>query len=134
MNPDDFRSPAAGKVIMTRSGYHALIPAPLPLNIQYNHDLVLALYHADTALGELSGLGRLIPNPHLLINPYIRREAVLSSRIEGTKADLFRKSRSEYTLNPWLNYIDDQTTLMTTFPLGCTFSKYQKASGVLLNG
>ena len=40
----------------------------------------------------------------------------------------------EYTLNHWLNYIDDQTTLMTTFPLGCTFSKYQKASGVLLNG
>jgi hypothetical protein len=40
----------------------------------------------------------------------------------------------EYTLNHWLNYIDDQTTLMTTFPLGCTFSKYQKASEVLLIG
>ena len=88
MNPDDFRSPAAGKVIMTRFGYHAFIPAPLPPNIQYDHDLVLALSRADTALGELSGFGSLLPNPHLLINPYIRREAVLSSRIEGTKADL----------------------------------------------
>ena len=88
MNPDDFRSSAAGKVIMTRSGYHAFIPALLPPNIQYDQDLVLALSRADTALGELSGLGRQLPNPHLLINPYIRQEAVLSSRIEGTKAGL----------------------------------------------
>jgi len=88
MNHDDFRSSAAGKVIMTPSGYHAFIPALLPPKIQYDNDLVLALSHADTALSELSGLGRLLPNPHLLINPYMRREAVLSSRIEGTKADL----------------------------------------------
>jgi Fic family protein len=39
---------------------------------------------ADQALGELAGAGRRLPNPHLLIRPFIRREAVLSSRIEGT--------------------------------------------------
>lgn len=39
-------------------------------------------------MSELSGVGRLLPNPHLLITPYLRREAVLSSRIEGTRADL----------------------------------------------
>jgi Fic family protein len=39
-------------------------------------------------LGELSGLGRSLPNPHLLIMPFVRREAVLSSRIEGTRASL----------------------------------------------
>lgn len=88
MNPDDFRSPEAGRVIKTSSGYHAFIPAPLPPDIHYDQDLVLALSRADTALSELSGLGRLLPNPHLLINPYMHREAVLSSRIEGTKADL----------------------------------------------
>jgi Fic family protein len=88
MNPDDFRSPEAGKVIRTSSGYHAFIPAPLPPDIHYDLDLVLALSRADTAFSELSGLGRLLPSPHLLINPYMRREAVLSSRIEGTKADL----------------------------------------------
>jgi Fic family protein len=88
MNPDDFRSPEAGKVIKTLTGYHAFIPAPLPPDIHYGHDLVLALSRADTALSELSGLGRLLPNPHLLIDPYMRREAVMSSRIEGTKADL----------------------------------------------
>jgi Fic family protein len=39
---------------------------------------------ADQSLGELAGAGRRLPNPHLLIRPFIRREAVLSSRIEGT--------------------------------------------------
>jgi Fic family protein len=88
MNADDFHSPEAGKVIRTSSGFHAFIPAPLPPDIHYDPNLVLALSRADTALGELSGLGRLLPDPHLLINPYMRREAVLSSRIEGTKAGL----------------------------------------------
>lgn len=50
--------------------------------------MVRALSRADTALSELSGLGRMLPNPHLLIAPYLRREAVLSSRIEGTQASL----------------------------------------------
>lgn len=56
--------------------------------ITYDSDLVLALSQADAALSELSGLGRQLPNPELLIAPYVRREAVLSSRIEGTQATL----------------------------------------------
>jgi Fic family protein len=50
--------------------------------------MVAALSDADRALGELAGLGRSLPNPHLLITPFLRREAVLSSRIEGTQASL----------------------------------------------
>jgi len=46
------------------------------------------LSRADRALGELAGIGRALPNPHLLILPFARREAVLSSRIEGTQASL----------------------------------------------
>ncbi|HEX7182267.1 MAG TPA: Fic family protein [Thermoanaerobaculia bacterium] len=49
---------------------------------------MLSLSRADAALSELSGLGRQLLNPHLLIGPYLRREAVLSSRIEGTRASL----------------------------------------------
>lgn len=94
MNPQDFRAPDAGKVVMTPQGYAAFIPAPLPPKIEYGQELVLALSRADAALSELSGLGRHLPNPHLLIAPYVRREAVLSSRIEGTKASL-----SELLLN-----------------------------------
>ncbi len=88
MNPKDFRAPVAGRVIRTRAGYAAFVPAPLPPDLGYEPDLVLLLSRADAALSELSGLGRHLPNPHLLIAPYVRREAVLSSRIEGTRTSL----------------------------------------------
>jgi len=50
--------------------------------------LVAALSDADRAIGRLAGEGRSLPNPHWLIRPFVRREAVLSSRIEGTQATL----------------------------------------------
>lgn len=50
--------------------------------------MVQILSEADRAVGELAGEGRRLPNPHLLIRPFLRREAVLSSRIEGTQATL----------------------------------------------
>lgn len=43
---------------------------------------------ADRGLSELAGVARTLPNPHLLIRPFLSREAVLSSRIEGTQASL----------------------------------------------
>lgn len=88
MNPADFKAPQAGRVVTTAQGYAAFVPAPLPPKIEYADNLVLALSAADAALSELAGLGRVLPNPRLLIAPYIRREAVLSSRIEGTQASL----------------------------------------------
>jgi hypothetical protein len=68
--------------------YWAYYPAPLPPQLAWTPDLVMALSRADSALGELKGLGHSLANPHLLIAPFIRREAVLSSRIEGTQATL----------------------------------------------
>jgi Fic family protein len=88
MNKDDFHTPQTGQAILTPKGYWAFIPAPLPPDISYDQQLVLALSRADAALSELSGLGRHIINPHLLIASYIRKEAVLSSRIEGTRAGI----------------------------------------------
>src|SRR5438094_8410750 len=88
MDPTAFKAPEAGRVIRTAQGYAAFVPAPLPPALDYGADLVRALSSADTALSELSGLGRHLPNPHLLIAPYVRREAVLSSRIEGTTTSL----------------------------------------------
>lgn len=87
MNPADFTCPDAGKVVHAH-GYAAFVPARLPPQLVYDARLALALSRADAALSELAGLGRLLPNPHLLIAPYVRREAVLSSRIEGTRADI----------------------------------------------
>jgi Fic family protein len=88
VNPADFRDASAGVSVQVAGGYSAFIPAPLPPVISYTSELVLALSRADAALSELSGIGRQLPNPHLLIGPYLRREAVLSSRIEGTRASL----------------------------------------------
>ena len=64
------------------------MPAPLPPKLDFGPRLVQALSEADRALGELAGLGRTLPNPYLLTRPFSRREAVLSSRIEGTRASL----------------------------------------------
>ncbi len=88
MNPADFQCPQAGRVVQTPEGYAAFVPAPLPPELNFDAELTLALSRADAALSELSGIGRHLPNPHLLIAPYVRREAVLSSRIEGTRASL----------------------------------------------
>jgi len=88
LDPKDFKDSSAGKCIKTPRGYWAFIPNPLPPPIDYDRNLVRLLSDADRLLGELSGTGRLLPNPYLLIAPYIRREAVSSSRIEGTQASL----------------------------------------------
>src|SRR6516165_12382536 len=88
MDPTVFRSASAGHVIKTLTGYHAFVPAKPPPQISYDPATALLLSQADSALGELSGLGRVMPNPDLLIAPYVNREAVASSRIEGTQADL----------------------------------------------
>lgn len=95
MNPADFHAPSAGRVVQAPGGFAAFIPAPLPPELTYEGTLVLALSRADAALSELSGLGRQLPNPHLLIAPYMRREAVLSSRIEGTRTSLSDLLRDE---------------------------------------
>jgi Fic family protein len=59
-----------------------------PPTLEWQPALVAALSAADQAVGRLAGEGRQLPNPHLLIRPFLRREAVLSSRIEGTQATL----------------------------------------------
>jgi Fic family protein len=69
-------------------GCWAFVPVPIPPKLDYGPPLVAALSEADRALGELAGLGRTLPNPYLLTRPFLRREAVLSSRIEGTRASL----------------------------------------------
>lgn len=91
MNLDRFRTSPAGRVVQVGQGiaaYWAFLPNPLPPSFSWDPELVHALSEADRALGQLAGLGRALPNPHLLIRPFIRREAVLSSRIEGTQTDL----------------------------------------------
>nr|MBA3352883.1 Fic family protein [Blastocatellia bacterium] len=70
------------------SGYYAFVPPVLPPELPIDWELAALLSEADRAVAELSGAGRLLPNPHLLIRPYLRREAVLSSYIEETYAEM----------------------------------------------
>lgn len=90
MTPKDFRDSSAGRCLRSvhRPPYWAFVPNPLPPNIEVDWELATLLSAANAKLGELSGAGQLLPNPHLLINPFIRREAVTSSRIENTQSGL----------------------------------------------
>ena len=75
-------------MIRCSEGYSAFVPNPLPPKLSWTPALVRSLSDADRLLGRLAGEGGRLPNPHLLMWPFIRREAVLSSRIEGTQATL----------------------------------------------
>jgi len=91
MDVERFQNSPSGRLLRIGSddaAYWAFMPNPLPPVLPFDAELVLTLSEADRALGELAGLGRAMPNPHLLIGPFIRREAVLSSRIEGTQAGI----------------------------------------------
>lgn len=88
MNPKNFQSISSGRVMKAATGYHYFVPEPLPPNLPLTSTLFTALSEADRALGQLAGLGQSMYNPHLLMLPFSRREAVLSSRIEGTQASL----------------------------------------------
>ena len=89
MNSEDFQENISGHLISIPEGGFAYVPNPLPpMNLTWDSELIEVLSLADRALGELAGIGRSLPNPHLLVRPFLRREAVLSSRIEGTQASL----------------------------------------------
>ena len=80
----------SGGYIQQASGYKAFIPSPLPPNppIQFKGNLPKLLSEADRALARLDSLGDILPNVDLFIAMFVRKEAVLSSQIEGTQASL----------------------------------------------
>jgi Fic family protein len=88
MKPEDFQTSTAGKVIRTPRGYWTFIPNPLPPTIRWSSSLISSVGAAERALGKLDSLANTLPSPHILVRPFIRHEAVLSSRIEGTRASL----------------------------------------------
>jgi Fic family protein len=77
-------------VIRQPEGYSAFIPAPLPPvpPLRFDSQLATVLAGAGTALGRLDGVAATLPNPELFVAMYVRREAVLSSQIEGTQSTL----------------------------------------------
>lgn len=74
--------------LVSQGRYSAFIPSPLPPTLDWSPRILRLLSDADRLIGQLAGEGGRLPNPHLLMRPFVRREAVLSSRIEGTQATL----------------------------------------------
>ncbi len=84
------RMARVGRMIMQPAGYRALVPAPFPPDppVALTPELVRLLSEADRALGVLAGSVRTLPSADLFVSMYVRKEAVLSSRIEGTQSSL----------------------------------------------
>jgi len=80
----------AGKYVEQLKGYKAFLPSPLPPDppIIQDEDLAYLLSHANLSLGKLSGLASVIADPDLFVYLYVRKEALLSSQIEGTQCSL----------------------------------------------
>ena len=86
-------NPRAGRWARQQEGpeaFYAFVPAPLPPEppVQFAGRLQDLLERANRAVGRLDGIAALLPNPRLFLYSYIRKEAVLSSQIEGTQSSL----------------------------------------------
>jgi cell filamentation protein, protein adenylyltransferase len=101
MNAGENREYRAGRYVQQPTGYRAFIPAALPPQppIDLSGPLRELLSKADYALGRLDGAVLTLPNPDLFVFMYVRKEAVLSSQIEGTQSSLQNLLAAEARLN-----------------------------------
>ena len=77
-----------GTLVPTIQGHQAFVPSPLPREVAMSSHLVWVLDEASRAVANVNGVGETTQNPYMFIRPLLRREALLSSRIEGTIASL----------------------------------------------
>ena len=119
MDPERYAATEYGRALRTagRHGYVAYFPREIPRQIQISLDNGLRVADAEAALGRLAGAGRLLPHPQLLVGPYLRREAVASTRIEGTQAslvDVFDAEASDQPLGPDVEEVINYVRAMET--------------------
>jgi Fic family protein len=107
MDPKNFTDSAAGKTIHTQSGYWAFVPNLLPPEMNWSLPLISELAEAERALSRMVGLIDSFPFPRILDQSFIRSEAVISSRIEGTHASLIDLYAYEARQLPFFESIDD---------------------------
>jgi Fic family protein len=84
MDPSLFLPNCPGRLVKTVEDALAFVPHPLPPVLAADWETAAKASSADNALGRLEGAARNLKNPYLLIGPLQRREAIVSSRIEGT--------------------------------------------------
>lgn len=90
-----------GDFVLQKEGYETFIPYPLPpAHLDINEKLQLLLSRADSALARLDGVTQVLPNPDLFVAMYVKKEALLSSQIEGTQASLQGVLEFEANMKP----------------------------------
>lgn len=130
MKKTDFSNQAPGKVIRTLKDDEAFIPDPLPPDTEWSNKLLVALSQADRCLARLAEVGNTFPVPHVVVRPFIRKEAVLSSQIEGTRTtfqellsfeagqlSLFRDMEDTREVHNYVRALDYGLERLETFPL-----------------
>jgi len=145
MKRTDFSNQAPGKVIRTLKGYEAFIPNPLPPDTKWSNKLLAALSQADRSLVRLAEVGNTFPVPHVIARPFIRKEAVLSSQIEGTRTtfqellsyeagqlSLFREMEDAREVHNYVRAIDYGLERLETFPLSIRLIR--EIHGILMQG
>jgi Fic family protein len=95
MNPTEFSNDGAGRLVKVLEGHWAFVPNRVPRVIDLRHPIPLLIEQSSRDLGRLSERAEQLPNPDLLIEPLIRKEAQLSSQIEGTIASQEELALSE---------------------------------------
>lgn len=130
MKRTDFSNQAPGQVVHTLQGYLVFIPHPLPPDMQWSNKLLAALSQADRSLARLGEVGNAFPVPHVVVRPFIRKEAVFSSQIEGThtsfkellsfeagQLSLFRNIEDACEVHNYVRAIDYGLERLNTIPL-----------------
>lgn len=130
MKRTDFSNQAPGRVIRTLKDYEAFLPNPLPPDTVWSNELLAALSQADRSLAHLAEAGKSFPVPHVAVKPFIRKEAVLSSQIEGTRTtfqellsfeagqlSLVRDTEDAREVHNYVQAVDYGLERLETFPL-----------------
>ena len=143
---DELTAHRAGRYVRQPTGYRAFIPNPLPPepSLRWDDELLALLSAADQSLGRLDGMGNQLPNPDMFVTMYIRKEAVLSSQIEGTQASLedvleyeanARRSRLPADVEETYNYVKALNAGLTRLDeLPVCNRLFREIHGILMQG
>ncbi|MDY6873398.1 MAG: Fic/DOC family N-terminal domain-containing protein, partial [Chloroflexota bacterium] len=145
MKRSDFSNNHPGEVVTTLQGYLAFIPDPLPPDVTWSNTLLAALSKADRSLVRLAEVGNAFPVPHVVVRPFVRKEAVLSSQIEGTRTSfeellsyeagqlsLFGDLEDAREVHNYVRALDYGLERLETLPLSLRLIR--EIHGILLQG
>jgi len=115
-----------GKHIQQPTGYKAFVPEKFPPSdlINWDDDLIMLLSQADIAIGKLDAIDQLVPDVDYSIKSFTKKEATLSSQIEGTQAtliDVFKAEAKIYDEKP--SDVDEITNYINAMNYGIERTK-----------